>query len=77
MKHLEGFIDPPRPHHVCKLTDVIYALKQSPRSWYVKLRTTLLQWWFINTRCDSAFFIHPQYRDMCMKKRIYTTSEIK
>lgn len=33
-----GFVDPDRPHHVCRLNKALYGLKQAPRAWYNELR---------------------------------------
>jgi len=41
MKQPEGFIDPQRPQHVCKVVKVIYRLKQAPHAWFDRLRLTL------------------------------------
>ena len=37
MRQPEGFIDPDRPHHVCKLNRTLYGLKQAARGWYEEL----------------------------------------
>lgn len=34
MKQPEGFIDPKKPRHVCKLVKALYGLKQAPRAWF-------------------------------------------
>ena len=36
------FEDPSNPHHVCRLQKSIYGLKQSPRVWYHKLHSFLM-----------------------------------
>ena len=33
----EGFINPMKPHHECKLRKVLYGLKQAPRTWFEKI----------------------------------------
>ena len=34
MAQPEGFVDPQKPHFVCKLHNALYGLKQAPRAWY-------------------------------------------
>lgn len=44
---------------VCKLKKSIYGLKQSPRNWFSKLSTKLLQLEFTQSKSDlSLFFSH-------------------
>jgi len=56
IKQPEGFIDPKRPKHVCKLVKAIYGLKQAPRAWFNRLRLTLQQWGFQNVVSDISLF---------------------
>jgi len=59
MKQPEGFIDPQRPQHVCKLVKAIYGLKQTPLAWFDRLWLTLQQWGFRNAVNDiSLFYLH-------------------
>lgn len=39
MKQPRGFEDSTKPNHVCRLHKALYSLKQSPRSWFTKLKT--------------------------------------
>jgi len=44
-------------HLVCKFHKVIYGLKQTPRSWFQKLSTTLHFMGFNPTKSDASLFI--------------------
>lgn len=56
MHQPEGFLDPNLPNHVYKLTKVLCGLKQAPRAWYDRLKTTLLSWNFTNAKSDTSLF---------------------
>lgn len=59
MRQPEGFQDPRYPNHVCKLVKALYGLKKAPRTWFDRLRFTLLQWGFKNAKSDvSLFYLH-------------------
>ncbi|MDV3183816.1 MAG: reverse transcriptase domain-containing protein, partial [Sweet potato little leaf phytoplasma] len=51
-----GFVDKDNPNHVCKLQKALYGLKQSPREWFMKLSTCLLEWDFSASKCDTSMF---------------------
>lgn len=53
----EGYVDPAKPNHICKLSKAIYGLKQAPRAWFDSLKDALLNWGFQNTKSDSSLFI--------------------
>lgn len=55
-----GFVDPDRPHHVCRLNKALYGLKQAPRAWYKELRQYLEQMKFKNSLADTSIFIYKQ-----------------
>ncbi|KAJ1695555.1 hypothetical protein LUZ63_012253 [Rhynchospora breviuscula] len=59
MSQPPGFVDQSHPHHVCLLQKSIYGLKQSPRSWFHKLSTALIEFGFTASQYDpSLFFAH-------------------
>lgn len=45
------------PHTICKLNKSLYGLKQSPRTWFDKLSTTLLSFGFSRARSDHSLFV--------------------
>ena len=58
MQQPPGFEDAQYPSHVCKLQRAIYGLKQSPRAWYARLSTLLLQLGFISSKADTSLFVY-------------------
>ena len=57
MAQPEGYVDASKPNHVCKLNRALYGLKQAPRAWFDKLRATLIQWGFENSKSDTSLLI--------------------
>ncbi|GKA60907.1 retrovirus-related pol polyprotein from transposon TNT 1-94 [Tanacetum coccineum] len=53
----KGFIDADHPSHVYKLKKALYGLKQTPKAWYDKLSTFLLQNHFFKGTTDPTLFI--------------------
>ena len=51
-----GFIDPHFPHHMCRLKKTLHGLKQAPRAWYDKLKTSLRSWGFQSSKSDTSLF---------------------
>ncbi|KAH9782814.1 retrovirus-related pol polyprotein from transposon RE1 [Citrus sinensis] len=66
MSQLEGFIDLKRPESVCKLHKALYGLKQAPRAWFDKLKNSLMQWGFENSRFDSSLFMKKNKRSIIL-----------
>ena len=52
-----GFVDPTKPHHVCKLNRSLYGLKQAPRAWYEAFYKALLSLGFASSCSDTSLFI--------------------
>lgn len=53
-----GFVDKERPNHVCRLKKAIYGLRQSPRAWFDKFSTFLLEFGFKCTHGDPSMFVY-------------------
>ena len=58
MSQPPGFIDPSRPHHVCRLHKSLYGLKQAPRAWFTELKNFILSQGFVNCHSDSSLFVY-------------------
>ncbi|RVW56402.1 Retrovirus-related Pol polyprotein from transposon RE1 [Vitis vinifera] len=56
MEQPPGFINATNPGYVCKLNKALHGLKQSPRAWYTKLSTYLLQCGFQGSKFDTSVF---------------------
>ncbi|KAL1217888.1 Retrovirus-related Pol polyprotein from transposon RE1 [Cardamine amara subsp. amara] len=57
MSQPQGFVDPSKPNHICRLQKAIYGLKQAPRTWYLDLRNFLLNAGFQNFLADTSLFV--------------------
>ncbi|GJZ76678.1 retrovirus-related pol polyprotein from transposon TNT 1-94 [Tanacetum coccineum] len=53
----DGFVDPNKPNHVCRLMKALYGLKQAPRAWYDLLSSFLLSQGFSKGTVDPTLFI--------------------
>ncbi|GJS46621.1 uncharacterized mitochondrial protein-like protein [Tanacetum coccineum] len=63
VSHPDGFIDPDFPNHVYCLRKALYGLKQSPRAWYEKLSSFLIENHFTKAR--------PKVKHLKEVKRIF------
>ncbi|CAL1377238.1 unnamed protein product [Linum trigynum] len=59
-----GFVDPSRPHHVCRLKKAIYGLRQAPRAWYTTLCSFLQDFGFQKTHFDASLFVYSRGRTL-------------
>ena len=51
-----GFIVKGKEHLVCKLFKALYGLRQSPRAWYERIDSFLIQQGFTRGTCDSNLY---------------------
>ncbi|ELR25377.1 Polyprotein, putative [Acanthamoeba castellanii str. Neff] len=56
----EGFVDPDKPHHMCRLLKSLYGLKQAPHEWNRTLDAHLHDNDFKPTVTDPCIYIHQQ-----------------
>ncbi|KAH9768735.1 retrovirus-related pol polyprotein from transposon RE1 [Citrus sinensis] len=66
MSQPERFIDSKSPDFVCKLHKALYGLKQAPRAWFDKLRNSIMQWGFENSKSDSSLFLKRNKRSIIL-----------
>jgi Reverse transcriptase (RNA-dependent DNA polymerase) len=57
MQQPPEFVDAQLPDHVCLLKKALYSLKQTPRAWFTKLKSFLLQHKFTYSQADPSLFI--------------------
>jgi hypothetical protein len=56
MRQPQGFHDPSKPTHVCKLKKALNGIKQAPRAWYAKLTEALLEFGFTQSPSEPTMF---------------------
>ncbi|CAM8938448.1 unnamed protein product [Rhodiola kirilowii] len=56
MKQPPGFVDKKYPEHACYLKKSLYGLKQSPRLWYKRFDSYVLQLGFVRSNYDPCFY---------------------
>lgn len=57
MAQLEGFIKSRDEENVCLLRNSLYALKQSPKQWYLRVDEFMLKNKFVHTNFDSCVYV--------------------
>lgn len=57
MEQQKGFVDPHRPHFVCKLNKALYGIKQAPLAWFNKLKFFLIGLGFRFCLFDTSLFV--------------------
>ena len=57
MSQPEGFVDPKRPSHVCKVKESIYGLKQSARCWNTNLDEYLKSVGYLKSNADGCIYM--------------------
>ena len=63
MSQPEGFIDPNKPEHVCKLKKSLYGLKQSARCWNDTLDRYLMSTGYRKSDADSCLYVKSIKKD--------------
>lgn len=58
MTQPEGFVDPQRPNHVCRLSKALYGLKQAPRAWFNTFSHFLIDFGFSCSKSDPSLFTY-------------------
>ena len=57
MSQPEGFVDPDRPNHVCKLKKSVYGLKQTARCWNTTLDEYLKSVGYRKSKVDKCIYV--------------------
>lgn len=66
MRQPVGFVDKTQPDHVCLLHKSLYGLKQSPRAWFDKFSSFLLEFGFKCSIKDPSLFVFSRGKDVIM-----------
>ena len=66
MRQPAGFVDESRPDHVCHLHKSLYGLKQSPRAWFDKFNTYLMEFGFTCSIPDPSLFVYAKGKDVIL-----------
>ena len=70
MSQPEGFVDPDKPEHVCKLKKSIYGLKQSARCWNSVLDEYLVSAGYHKSDADSCLYRVSQKKGYPLKFKL-------
>ena len=66
MRQPAGFVDESKPDHVCHLHKSLYGLKQSPRAWFDKFSTYLMEFGFTCSIPDPSLFVYAKGKDIIL-----------
>jgi hypothetical protein len=61
-----GFENPKYPNRVSKLSNALYRLKQALRAWYARLKTFLLDHWYVIVSVDKTLFTFQHGNDFLL-----------
>lgn len=60
------FEDNNKSDHVCRLNKALYGLKRSPRTWFEKFSTFLLEFGFVCSKKNPSLFIYNKSKDIIL-----------